>query len=275
MGNRDAEVKEVIAERYASELNACRRLQGFADSQWEPPWEGRPPAAEHELLIAAETAHAAKTFRAVITLVEVGFGEQAAMLNRGLFEGMAVAHWVASNSEKAVERYRSQSRHTRLLWAQTIRRLEWDGPAGALPEPKAGELEALGEMFGPYGTRRWTGHRNLPEVIREIEDQWDDQGRQQPWTFHDVAHRDNNLVLRSGAWRQRRARRSASASSGRGWSAKTEQVAPIGFGRATGRRAIYLVGPLGLFFPWLRLIWDSRRQALHDVSPGTLVGRSH
>ena len=49
---------------------------------------------------------------------------------------------------------------------------------------------------------------------------------------------------------------------------------PIGIGRAMARRVIYLLGPLGLFFPWLRLIWDSRRQALHDVSPGTLVVRS-
>jgi hypothetical protein len=234
------EARQSIAENFGYQLQACRHLQAIADSQWESPWPGRAPRQRHELLIAAETARATKTFRAVLTLCEVGFGEQAAMLNRGLFEGMAVAHWINAHPEEAIERYAKQSRHTQLLWAGTLRRLGWDKGAPALPVPEAGELEELAKLFGPHGTRLWTGHRNLPDLLRSVEDQWDAQGIADLWTFHDIAHRDNNLVLHSGASALER------AAAGRSEESIVFDIGPSNRHIAQGL--------LGAFWPYLQTL---------------------
>lgn len=238
--NREAGARAAIAEQFGTALQACRRLQEFADSQWEPHWEGRQPTAPHELLIAAEAARATKTFRAVVTLCEVGFGEQAAMLNRGLFEGMAVAHWIAADPKEAVTRYGKHSRHTRLLWANIIRELKWNGAIGKLPEPEEGELEDLAGIFGRHGTWLWTGHPNLPALVRSIEDQWDEQGRKELWTYHDVAHRDNNLVLHSGASALERAA-----------AARTQESITFDVGPSDRHVAPAL---LGAFWPYVQIL---------------------
>src|SRR5688500_5735965 len=97
----DAEVRRRIKETYASELQACRRLLEFATRELHA-WSGRPLKRGADRIIIAEAARATKTFAGVIRLCELGFGEQASMLNRSLFEGMAVAHWVAEHRREAV-----------------------------------------------------------------------------------------------------------------------------------------------------------------------------
>jgi uncharacterized protein DUF5677 len=194
---RDLEVEKLIADRFATELAVCRELMEFADNHLVP-WSGRKPEGEHELLIAAEAARATKSYRASVHLAASGYGEQAAMVNRSAFEGMTVAHWISTAPEEAVGRYKKHTRHNSLLWAKALTQIEWLEANDDLPEASDEEWKELTDLFGPYGTRLWTGHRNLPALVDDIEDLWT-ASPQELREFHAVAHRDANLLLHSGS----------------------------------------------------------------------------
>ena len=49
---------------------------------------------------------------------------------------------------------------------------------------------------------------------------------------------------------------------------------PIGFGRAAVRRVVYVLGGLILYFGWLWMFTNSRRQTWHDKAAGSLVVRA-
>ena len=67
-----------------------------------------------------------KTYSAALALVREGFGPQAAMFNRALFEGMAVAHWVSVAPEAARQRWPDHERHNALLWTEVVEQYRWD-----------------------------------------------------------------------------------------------------------------------------------------------------
>jgi hypothetical protein len=54
-------------------------------------------------IIIAEGARATKIYAGALRLVAGGFGPQASMLNRSLFEGMAIAHWAHAHPDRAIE----------------------------------------------------------------------------------------------------------------------------------------------------------------------------
>ncbi len=193
----DPEVEKVIADRFAAELAVCGELMEFADAHLVP-WSGREPEGEHELLIAAEAARGTKSYRAAVRLVASGYGEQAAMVNRSAFEGMAVAHWISTAPEDAVTRYKKHTRHNSLLWGKVLTEIEWLDAGDDVPEASEEEWKELTDLFGPYGTRLWTGHRNLPILVEAIEDLWATNPKELR-EFHTVAHRDANLLLHSGS----------------------------------------------------------------------------
>jgi hypothetical protein len=124
----DEGVRAAIAQSSGEELVACRSLLDFALSELGA-WSGRPIKRGADRVILAEAVRATKTFGAVIRLCEAGFGEQALMLDRSLFEGVAVAHWVAANRREAVrlfirhERFSNSfgTRHSRLSDGSTKR----------------------------------------------------------------------------------------------------------------------------------------------------------
>jgi hypothetical protein len=97
----DDDVRALIADEYDDELDACKTLLEFSIGEVQA-WSGRPVKRGADRIIISEAARATKTFDAVIRLCALGFGEQAVMLNRSLFEGMVVAHWVSANRREAV-----------------------------------------------------------------------------------------------------------------------------------------------------------------------------
>jgi Family of unknown function (DUF5677) len=127
----DDDVRRLIAEHYGQHIAACRTLLDFAAKELKA-WSGRPIKRGADRLIVAEAARATKTFDAVIRLCEAGFGEQAAMLNRSLFEGMAVAHWVSDNRREAVGLFTRHAKFSALLWHETFAALGWldEGDSG-------------------------------------------------------------------------------------------------------------------------------------------------
>jgi len=76
------------------------------------------------------------TFCAAVELARMGFGQQAAMLNRSLFEDMIDGHWVTLEPELAVQRLEEHHLHGRMLLADAVR------DEGLLPEDDIPSFDA-------------------------------------------------------------------------------------------------------------------------------------
>jgi hypothetical protein len=161
-----------VRERYGRELEACAALLELAQEIVEPDvWKGREldDTKPADSLIVMESARSLKTYRGALDAALGGFGPQATMLNRSLFEGMAVAYWVRANPELAAERFEQHTRHNRSMWAQRFNLLVDDPQILGLPN--ADEQRNLNKIFGAWGTKLWVG---LPMhmLIDAIQDQW-------------------------------------------------------------------------------------------------------
>jgi Family of unknown function (DUF5677) len=178
-----------VEETFRAEFTACRDLLVLA---WDRKPAETPEVWQHLLL--AIFARSTLTFRAVMQLCRGGYGEQADMLNRSLFEDMAAAHWISLYSAEALDRIEQHHQHTRVLWNRVIERQPGLGePVDlGLDEESVAELD---ETFGRHAHRPWIG-LNMFELVSEIEQLWpDDEGRKQLWRFYELAHRANNQKL--------------------------------------------------------------------------------
>lgn len=184
------QVDPLEAERvFERGFRACRDLLALA-------WERKPSRSRepfHYLLLAI-FARSTLTFRAVMQLCRGGYGEQADMLNRSLFEDMAAAHWVSLHGEEAVERIEQHHQHSRVMWNRVLERRPGLGEPVDLGLDEE-TIEELNRLFGPHGSRPWLG-LNMWDLVSEIEQLWsDDENREQLWRFYDLAHRANNQKL--------------------------------------------------------------------------------
>ena len=200
-----AEVASQIATEFSHELGACAGLESIAAAALDP-WRGRtikkgaiddPPGADE--ILAMLFARATKTYKAARLLARSGYGEQASMLDRSLFEGMVVAHWVSTNSDLAAERFLRAWRFDRHLYAEVIGATGWlpEGATMAGPEIPEAELAGMKRDFGNYGEVLWTGHRSLRALVQEIESDWEPEQREVLRNFLRVANRQNSQVLHS------------------------------------------------------------------------------
>jgi hypothetical protein len=120
-------------------------------------------------------ARSTKTFQAVIRLAYVGYGEQAFMLGRPLFEDMVVGHWIRRNPD-AVQRLEE----FRLLTVERLRekgrRYKKPDVIAQLPEPLTKERrDALAHQFAKH--HHWTG-LGLPDLVKAVEDEWPKENNQ-------------------------------------------------------------------------------------------------
>lgn len=193
------EIEAQVRAAYGPKLDGCERLHLLVEDALYS-WAGRAIDPESvDPIILAEGARATKTFGGVLRLAAGGFGPQASMLDRSLFEGMAIAHWAQANPERAVELFKKHGRHSELLWGDAFEKADPAGPR-TIDAGTEEERQELGALFGKYGTSLWTGHRSLRDLLPEIENQWVEEGpRQMLWWFFRVAHRDNNQILHSTA----------------------------------------------------------------------------
>jgi hypothetical protein len=184
---------------YGAELAACERLHAFGEDALYA-WAGRAIDPDSvDPIVLAEGARAAKTFGAVLRLVASGFGPQGSMLNRSLFEGMAIAHWAHAHPDRAIELFKNHGRYSELLWGDAFEKAE-PGDPRQIDVGTEEERKELSGLFGKCGTNLWTSHRSLYALLPEIEDQWPEgEVREMLWWFFRVAHRDNNQVLHSTA----------------------------------------------------------------------------
>jgi hypothetical protein len=78
----------------------------------EPKWTGRGTDSAAERILFLEFSRQTKTYRAAIEMARIGYGEQAAMLNRALFESMIILRWIDANGEAAVQQCKDALRWT-------------------------------------------------------------------------------------------------------------------------------------------------------------------
>ena len=145
-------------------------------------------------VVAATFSRSFKTFRASIELCRTGFAEQAAMLNRSLFEDMAVAYWVRHRGQSAVEML---ARHHDLVLEQHREALELHDRADEAEEIEPLTAEARRDLereFGKYGS--WFGKGGLHRILSDVEEMWpNDEARRLLWRMYALAHRFNTLLL--------------------------------------------------------------------------------
>lgn len=227
MARSEQEVREILAERFGDELTVCLELLEHVDDQMAN-WTGRAADWPADFIVLAELARTVKTARAALMLCRQGFGEQAATLSRSLFEGMAVAHWVHAHPDEAASRFEKHSRHTAVVFTDALERQNWlQDDEERLAPADQDERDELVKMFGLYGERLWTGHRNLPDLVDAIDSQWTDEtSRAELHAYLDVANRFHNKLLHATSTALHAAARESSSTAVTFISGPSGQLVP-------------------------------------------------
>lgn len=186
-----SDVHPALLAEFPEEFGACQALQDFARAN--RPMKAPIHGAAGDLLMRTY-ARGSKTYQAVLRLAAAGYGEQAGMLNRSLFEDMVVTHWIMRNPKKAPAKLDRHRLHTLEKWRQAIHKHGRLEDAGELPPvPPDGTMRVIREEFA--GKQHWTG-RSLDEVLKEIEDEWPSEAdRGLLWQIYDFTHFFSNLLL--------------------------------------------------------------------------------
>ena len=98
-GEHPPRVHPELQARFQAQFSACASLYAFAGAH-RPP--GPPAPDTGGQLILWSYARASKTYQGSFRLAACGYGEQAGMLNRSLYEDMAIAHWVKRHPDEAI-----------------------------------------------------------------------------------------------------------------------------------------------------------------------------
>ena len=144
-----------------------------------------------------------KTYSAALLLADRGFGEQAGMLNRSLFEHAVVAWWMLlqEDQEGTMERVRRHHDHAKVLdrrRAELHPELELDQEAdvSTFTDEYVAELDG---MFLKHGERHWTG-LSLHGLVEQVEDGWDEAAYAGLlWKFFRFVNTWNNSMLHHSA----------------------------------------------------------------------------
>jgi hypothetical protein len=188
------DVAKLIEEEFGPQIRACERLYECAKALTKA-WPGRPVEDTPDGLIVSLFTRSLDTFMAAVRLASRGYGAQAQMLNRSLFEDMIDVHWVATDPEAAKQRYKDHHQHGRMLLADAVSKHPDHYAEIELPEFDAEERKELDRLYGQWGSKSWSGI-NLHQRVGLVEHHWkDDAARQTLRFFHDIAHRENNQTL--------------------------------------------------------------------------------
>ena len=193
------EAQDHVLGEHGDQLAACEELLDHVLGLLSP-WRGRALEKSTDGLLAALFARTTNTFWSAVELGRSGFGEQAAMLNRSLFEDMVDLHWIVDNPDIAIERYDQHNNHASMLLADALRKHPRFFPADELPAFNPDDRRELDKLFGPYGQRSWTCE-SLHDRVTSIEHHWGDREEDLEHLrfFRDIVHRENNQLLHVSA----------------------------------------------------------------------------
>jgi hypothetical protein len=175
---------------FPAQFAAMESLLGFARRNRPTGPPSHDPAG---WLIMATYARGTKTAQASFRLACLGYGAQAGMLNRSLFEDMIVAHWIRANPEEAPEQFERHWKHNLRLFKEQYEKYGREEEVAAWPDLDEEERAALRAEFG-YG--HWT-KKGLRALVEAVEHEWEGEqtDRRMLWQTFDIAHRFNNLIL--------------------------------------------------------------------------------
>jgi hypothetical protein len=192
--------------RFATAAECVERIQRvgrYVQDEVMPLIADIEGSAARSILLAF-LARGTTTYNAIGLLGENEFGEQAAMINRSLFEQMVDAHWFADNQEAGVKLLGQHERWTVGGFAEAAKRHPemFPAPSEGVDVPDSAELAELHKQFSDAGLS-WTGKR-LKKRIADIRGMWreDDDSLER---FQDVPNRLDNLWLHPSAFALRAA----------------------------------------------------------------------
>lgn len=186
----NCEFDQGVVDAFRPAFEACEALLRFSVENRPEDAPAEDPAGK---LIFRTYVRSSKTYQASFLLAGRGYGVQAGMLNRSLFEDMLVAHWVKKNPDEAPKQYERNRLHA----VEQMREALTKHGSGVEMEqlPALSEEERLG-YAKEFGYRSWTGF-NTFELAQAVEDEWPEGkfGRDLFWWVYDIAQRFNNLLL--------------------------------------------------------------------------------
>lgn len=160
---RDA-VLPFLLDEFPRQFEAVLTLDEFAE-QHRP--SGPPSGDWAGGVLMRIYARGSKTFRGSLRLAIRGYGIQAGMLNRSLFEDTIIAHWLRANPEHAERQMEKSIRHDLGKWQAAL--VKHDRPVGPhLPVLSDEERKQLRREFA--GGRTWTG-LTLTALVEAVEDE--------------------------------------------------------------------------------------------------------
>lgn len=168
------------------------------DAEGTEAWRLEPGAFRN--IVIGTFARATKTYGAVLLLCDRGYGEQAGMLNRSLFEYTVTAWWMLEQDEAEVmDALRKHHDHARVLYERALEtHPELKSEPEGEPEPLSAEYVAeLDDKFGEHGGQ-WHKKR-LDQLVREVEDSWDAPYANTLWKFFRFVNHWNNYMLHHSA----------------------------------------------------------------------------
>lgn len=185
------EFRPELLEKFPKQFAAVLALHDWASSHRPSGQKKNDPASE---LILVTYARSSKTYQAAIMLAGFGYGAQAGMLNRSLFEDMAVAHWIKLNPREAPELYERHRQHTMAQIKDAYAKHEREDELASWPPLDDEERQELAAEF--ERKYHWT-KRSLYELVKDIEGEFKDEhtDRRMLWQMFDISHRFNNLIL--------------------------------------------------------------------------------
>ncbi len=165
-------------------------------------------------IVASLFARSVPLTEAIVLLGEGGFGREALMLNRPLFELLLDAHWTHANQKLSEQRFLEHARFTMHLRRETASRYpELFGEMASTEKLDDDELKRHSKTFGSFGGKSWTGlstHRR----VAAIENQFDEGDRRQLWIALEVLNAFSNAELHPTAWSLGRALRRMPTADG-------------------------------------------------------------
>jgi hypothetical protein len=179
-------------------LDEVRRILDEIDEDRE--WTMTPGALKN--VFQGTFASATQTYGAMLLLCDRGYGTQAGMLNRSLFENAVVVWWMHlhENPTEVIELLRKHHEHSRVLWdraAELHPELQLP-PTTKIRAPDESDIADLDRLFGRYGNSWY--RKPLVDLVRDVEDRWDENYPGMFWKFlRFVNHWNNSMLHHSSA----------------------------------------------------------------------------
>jgi hypothetical protein len=141
-------------------IAACEALLAVADSIENVPVEGA------RIVVLSEFTRGVKTFRAMLHLAQIGYGQQAFAMAADVFDAAMSTLWAARHPEADRDqlglhaRFRDHLASQHQSWVPALA-----GPSSTLTPD---ELLVAERLFGLDGMHLWTGHPSLGALVEDI-----------------------------------------------------------------------------------------------------------